>query len=81
MCRDLRCPAGFIKTSLNQDRRIDLNNIPDFIPYFRKENHIRHIAIEGHCYFVNCDMVFTLAISSALILKPKFFSTITTIST
>jgi len=20
---------------------------------------IRHIAIEGHCYFINCDMVFT----------------------
>lgn len=20
---------------------------------------IRHIAIEGHCFFVNCDMVFT----------------------
>lgn len=23
------------------------------------QNTIRHIAIEGHCYFVNCDMYFT----------------------
>ena len=23
------------------------------------QDTIRHIAIEGHCYFVNCDMVFT----------------------
>ena len=23
------------------------------------QDTIRHIAIEGHCYFINCDMVFT----------------------
>lgn len=23
------------------------------------QNTIRHIAIEGHCYFINCDMYFT----------------------
>lgn len=25
------------------------------------QNTIRHIAIEGHCYFINCDMFFTKA--------------------
>ena len=25
------------------------------------QDTIRHIAIEGHCFFVNCDMVFTRA--------------------
>lgn len=25
------------------------------------QNTIRHIAIEGHCYFINCDMYFTKA--------------------
>lgn len=25
------------------------------------QNTIRHIAIEGHCYFINCDMYFTRA--------------------
>lgn len=25
------------------------------------QDTIRHIAIEGHCYFINCDMVFTKA--------------------
>ena len=29
------------------------------------QSTIRHIAIEGHCFFINCDMVFTRAMYPA----------------